>query len=242
MGRHVESGEATTLRIGNANDADDTVRLWQQGADRLIVADGRVTIGAEPYRGIVPRSLNVGDEIKSFGGGAGLRLQDRSAQADEAREWVIYAHEGFLNFWSGKRAVVARLHFDTGEFWAAKKNFVIPHPQDPEKRQLVHSCLEGPESAVYYRGEAQLCDGVAVVELPGYFEALTRPEGRTVQLTPIWEGPGRPISMLAAAPVAEGRFTAHAVDRQNPSQRFYWEVKGVRADVAPLEVERQALR
>lgn len=239
---HAESGEATTLRIGNANDADDTVRLWQQGADRLIVGDGRVTIGAEPYRGIVPRSFNVGDEIKAFGPGAGLRLQDRSAQAEDAREWVIYAQDGWLNFWSGKRNVLARLHFDTGEFSATKKNFVIPHPQDPHNRQLVHSCLEGPESAVYYRGEGRLCDGVAVVELPGYFEALTRAEGRTVQLTPIWEGPGRAISMLAAAPVVEGRFTVHAADRQNPSQRFYWEVKGVRADVAPLEVERPTLR
>ena len=125
---------------------------------------------------------------------------------------------------------------------AAAKHFRIPHPLDPDHRHLVHSCIEGPEIGVYYRGEGQLTDGIATVELPGYFEALTRKEGRTVQLTAIWEGPGKPCAQLAARPVQDGRFTVHCVDRNNPSQRFYWEVKAVRADAPPLVTEppRQA--
>ena len=41
----------------------------------------------------------------------------------------------------------------TGEITsnAASKTFVIDHPIDPE-RYLVHACVEGPESGVYYRG------------------------------------------------------------------------------------------
>ena len=42
---------------------------------------------------------------------------------------------------------------------------------------------EGPEAGVYYRGTAQLKNGVATVKLPSYFEALTRKEGRTISLT-----------------------------------------------------------
>ena len=36
---------------------------------------------------------------------------------------------------------------------------------------------------MYYRGTARLRDGRATVRLPDYFEALTRPGDRTVQLT-----------------------------------------------------------
>ena len=93
------------------------------------------------------------------------------------------------------------------------------------------------ELGVYYRGEARLSDCVATIELPPYFEALTRPEGRTVQLTPIWDGDDAACSLLCATPVREGCFRVRAVDRANVTQRFYWEVKAVRADVAPLEVE-----
>jgi hypothetical protein len=123
-----------------------------------------------------------------------------------------------------------------GAVAAISKPFIIPHPLDPE-RNLVHCCIEGPESGVYYRGEARLSDGVATVELPPYFEALTRPEGRTVQLTPIWDGDDAPCSPLCATPVREGRFRVRAIDRACSTQRFYWEVKAVRADIAPLEVE-----
>ncbi|PIR91145.1 hypothetical protein COU03_02935, partial [bacterium (Candidatus Gribaldobacteria) CG10_big_fil_rev_8_21_14_0_10_41_12] len=71
-----------------------------------------------------------------------------------------------------------------GTLSASTKNFVIDHPLDPENKQLIHSSLEGPEIAVFYRGEAQLQNGKAEVVLPNYFEALTRKENRTVLLTP----------------------------------------------------------
>ncbi|HEY4240011.1 MAG TPA: DUF6519 domain-containing protein [Kofleriaceae bacterium] len=125
----------------------------------------------------------------------------------------------------------------TGSVSGTVKNFRIPHPLAPDTRDLVHSCIEGPEAGVYYRGEARLVDGIARIELPAYFEALTRKDGRSVQLTAIWDGPDTPVSQLAAARVVEGRFTVHSVDRKNASQAFYWEVKAVRADIAPLEIE-----
>jgi hypothetical protein len=123
-----------------------------------------------------------------------------------------------------------------GALAANTKPFIIPHPLDRD-RKLVHCCVEGPEVGVYYRGEGRLSDGVATVELPPYFEALTLREGRTVQLTPIWDGADAPCSPLCATPVLEGRFRVRAIDRASSTQRFYWEVKAVRADVAPLEVE-----
>jgi hypothetical protein len=115
------------------------------------------------------------------------------------------------------------------------KNFHIDHPADPT-RSLVHSVVEGPEAAVFYRGEAALVDGRCEVELPAYFEALTRKDARTVQLTPRFSGDG-PITSLAAGDVVGGKFRVRAIDDRAPAQRFYWEVKAVRADVDPIEVE-----
>ncbi len=125
-----------------------------------------------------------------------------------------------------------------GTLYAYTKNFMIDHPLDPENKKLVHSSLEGPEVGVYYRGESQLENGKAEVVLPNYFEALTRKENRTVLLTPKFDSFDEPVSQLAASAVENGKFKVKATDSQNPNQKFYWEVKAVRADIAPLEVER----
>jgi hypothetical protein len=121
-----------------------------------------------------------------------------------------------------------------GDFTASgTKAFRIQHPLD-ESKSLTHACIEGPEVAVYYRGEAETVDGVATVKLPDYFEALTRSKARTVQLTAIVEDDS-PVfgGQLAAGRVSGGKFNVYSEDE---SQRFYWEVKAVRKDVKALEV------
>lgn len=120
---------------------------------------------------------------------------------------------------------------------SGNKQFAINHPVAGQAGLLVHASLEGPESAVYYRGRDQLVDGHTRVQLPDYFEALTRPEERTVMLTPCCEG-DEPVSMLAASSIVDGGFTVRSADDRNPRQAFYWEVKAVRADVARLDVEQ----
>jgi len=115
------------------------------------------------------------------------------------------------------------------------KQFVIQHPLHPNQ-YLAHASIEGPENGVFYRGEARLADGRATIQLPDYFEALTRKENRTVLVTAIFEDE-EPVSSLAASRVVGGRFTVRAADERNPSQAFTWEVKAVRADIEPLAVE-----
>jgi hypothetical protein len=114
------------------------------------------------------------------------------------------------------------------------KSFRIPHPLDKTK-DLMHSCLEGPEIAVFYRGEGVTDDsGMATVALPDYFESLTRKDGRSVILTELFdEDTETELGRLAASHVKDGKFRVRS---EFASQSFYWEVKAVRADVAPLEV------
>jgi hypothetical protein len=103
------------------------------------------------------------------------------------------------------------------------KAFVIPHPLDDTK-DLWHSCLEGPENGVYYRGEVVTSNGIAEVTLPDYFESLTFPEDRSVQLTQVFET-GAVLTMLAASRVVDGKFT---VQSSAPVATVAWEVKAVR--------------
>jgi hypothetical protein len=121
--------------------------------------------------------------------------------------------------------------FHTGPGWT--KGFLIDHPLDPEKSYLQHATLEGPEAAVFYRGEAHLEKGKVTIHLPDYFEALVREEGRTILVTPIAED-DEAISLLAVSAIKKGAFTVTSTDQKNPNQRFYWEVKAVRNDVAEL--------
>ena len=129
-------------------------------------------------------------------------------------------------------------HF-AGTLTAGVKSFRITHPLDSNK-ELEHSCIEGPEIAVYYRGETVTENGEIVVELPDYFEALTLPEGRTVQLTQIFEDDSEAIigsntfSMLMASRVKDGKFRIRSSE---PIAKVYWEVMAIRADVPPLVIE-----
>ncbi|GHJ53650.1 hypothetical protein Nm8I071_29570 [Nonomuraea sp. TT08I-71] len=132
------------------------------------------------------------------------------------------------------------LNAATGVIKGKSKQFAIDHPLDPpdatDRRQLIHAALEGPENGVYYRGEGRLENGAATVELPAYFEALTRTEGRTVQLTPVFED-DEPVSALAAGRIRDGAFRVRTVDGSPASHAFCWQVTAIRADLEVLAVE-----
>ncbi|MFJ2502543.1 hypothetical protein [Microbacterium sp. NPDC087592] len=99
------------------------------------------------------------------------------------------------------------------------KSFRMPHPTKPN-HWLRHGSTESPVSGTEYAGRATLdSNGEAVVELPEYFEALNKPDGRTVQLTPV----GRPFP-VGADEVADGRFTAYG----EPGRDVFWLVKAER--------------
>jgi len=61
------------------------------------------------------------------------------------------------------------------------KGFDMHHPTKKGWR-LTHICIEGPEAAVYYRGQLQ---GGNYIDLPDYWRGLVDSETITVQLTPI---------------------------------------------------------
>lgn len=68
----------------------------------------------------------------------------------------------------------------TGSIVGVTKKFDIPHPTK-ENHRLAHSCIEGPENGVYYRGRLSNSN---VINLPDYWRGLVDPETITVTLTP----------------------------------------------------------
>jgi len=102
------------------------------------------------------------------------------------------------------------------------KTFVIDHPTNANK-YLVHACLEGPESGVYYRGEGQIVNNLhTTIHLPAYVEHLAT--GFTIQITPIYSG--EMIKPLYTSRVKGNSFTVYGENCE-----FFWHVTGKRGDI-----------
>ncbi|XQQ06062.1 MAG: hypothetical protein EDM05_67940 [Leptolyngbya sp. IPPAS B-1204] len=77
-----------------------------------------------------------------------------------------------------------------GTLTKAGGSFLIDHPLDPLNKTLRHSFVESPEALCLYRGKIRLDGaGIAIIELPAYFAALTHEQAATVSLTPIGSTP-----------------------------------------------------
>ncbi|WP_136054360.1 hypothetical protein [Microbacterium sp. K24] len=99
------------------------------------------------------------------------------------------------------------------------KNFRIAHPTKPGF-WLRHGSTESPVSGTEYKGRLKLdAAGEGIVELPPYFEALNKPDGRTVQLTAI----GRPFP-VGADDVADGQVKVYG----DPNREVFWHVMAER--------------
>ena len=104
------------------------------------------------------------------------------------------------------------------------KTFVIQHPEQEDK-YLVHGCLEGPESGVYYRGVGVIENNISIVTLPSYVSKLAT--DLTVNVTPIIDSIESNIPLLAVLNVSNNSFTVKA---SSPC-RFNWVVHGKRENI-----------
>jgi len=196
----------------------ETLHFWSSGDKVAITQDGHLTLNGLNMGG---NSLQQGINWTSEGN-APLALSN-ALRIVGGEGGVLAVNAGDVMLWSPFGIAVK------GAISAKIKNFRIAHPAKPD-HYLIHACLEGPESSVYYRGHAQLEDGRATICLPDYFESLTRQEGRTVLLTP----EGREPFLLSYEAIVDGTFKVYGT---MPDGAFSWEVKAVRADVERLETE-----
>jgi hypothetical protein len=99
---------------------------------------------------------------------------------------------------------------------------VIDHPTN-DKKYLVHACIEGPESGVYYRGVGEIVNNLhTTIQLPEYVEHLATEF--TIQVTPIYSG--KQPEPLYTSGVEKNSFVVYG-----ENGKFYWHVNGKRADI-----------
>jgi len=144
--------------------------------------------------------------------GAGVR-----GYADEGGHGVEgISQTGYAGYFNGNVQVNGSLTKGGGAF-------KIDHPLDPANKYLYHSFVESPDMKNIYDGVVTLdTNGVAVVQLPDWFEALNQ-EFR-YQLTPI----GAPGPSLYIAEEIQGNHFKIAGGA--PGMKVSWLVTGVRHD------------
>jgi hypothetical protein len=149
-------------------------------------------------------------------------------------------------------ATVPRINLEDGDIWAtgnitaekdivawgevysgagahrlsAKKNFDIPHPTK-EGWRLTHSCLEGPEAAVYVRGKLT---NTNVIKLPEYWEKLVDPDTITVSITPIGSHQDIFVKKLDSTEII-------LQSKENTSINCFYHIFGERIDTEKLIAE-----
>jgi hypothetical protein len=110
------------------------------------------------------------------------------------------------------------------------KNFIHEHPTDPDQ-VIIYASLEGGEAGTYYRGSAQLSNGIAEIELPEHFSLVTEEEGLTVQVTPRANCNG-----LYVAEVTTTRIVIKELQDGSSNAIFDFFVNGIRAGFMDYQV------
>lgn len=101
-------------------------------------------------------------------------------------------------------------------------SFKIDHPQDPANKYLIHSFVESPDMMNIYNGNVVTdAQGIAVVELPTYFDVLNI-EFR-YQLTVM----GEFAQAIIKEEVSGNQFT---IQTDKPNVKVSWQVTGIRND------------
>lgn len=99
------------------------------------------------------------------------------------------------------------------------KSFVIQHPI-VQSKYLVHACLEGPETGIYYRGQCSITNNSHIeILLPDYAKCIGT--DFTVHITKKYTGKESFGLTYEVTDVVDGKFTVFGANGS-----FYWSVIG----------------
>jgi hypothetical protein len=117
-----------------------------------------------------------------------------------------------------------------GDTGPAGKNFIIEHPSDANKL-LIHGCLEGPETGVYYRGRDDITnDSSVTIQLPEYVVSLAY--SWTIHVAAVYDGVIRTYNF---SEVDNNQFTVYG-----ENGTFHWSAMGKRCDIVVEPNKSQA--
>ncbi len=211
---HTGGGNGFKINAHAGGGSWGDMHLQTNGATKMFIESaGNVGIGTtSPIRKLQVSSSGTLDAIHGYSpGGTGVYAQSGSSYGVFGQ-----STSGWAGYFSGNVNV-------TGSLSKGGGSFVIDHPLDPENKLLRHNFVESPENLLIYRGKAELnSNGEAVVEMPDYFQALTKEDEASIHLTPV----GRPFLTGAEW---NSDFSAIIIYGDN-NREVFWEVLADRDD------------
>ena len=104
-------------------------------------------------------------------------------------------------------------------------------PNEYNSKRLIHGFIEGPKHGIQYDGEAVLCDGIAMVKLPEYFDKLaSRDAPIHIQLTNIDGWTPLVVKLQSSCKVCGNCFYVCTIDDGVKDAKFDWQVSASRGD------------
>jgi len=190
---------ALGFQSGQVNQGVDAIAIGSQ-AGQSNQGSNSILIGANASS-TFPNSIVLnatGSVLQADGSGLFIKTMDTST--------------GFSNFLV-YNPTSGRVSYNI----QSSKTFIINHPHESEK-YLVHACVEGPESGVYYRGKSEINNNKFVdITLPLYTTSFNN---YTVQLTPIGK-----YNKLSS------EFIDNTLRVYGHNGSFYWTVFATREDI-----------
>jgi hypothetical protein len=135
----------------------------------------------------------------------------------------IYTCNNLINLGLSENTIGNKLlyNIDNNQLYNTSKTFVIEHPIDNDK-YLVHSCIEGPESGVFYRGDGEIVNNeYTTIELPEYVSSFAK--DFNIQITPIYNGSKKKYNV---SKVENNKFKVYG-----NNGCFFWIVHAKRSDI-----------
>jgi hypothetical protein len=159
----------------------------------------------------------------------------------DANDTGVIANGGTLggSFWETTNSIYSYIAYrysgvNYGILSNGTKAFVQQHPTDPSQA-IVYAALEGGEAGTYYRGTAQLSNGIARVTLPEHFSLVTEEEGLTVQVTPREDCNG-----LYVAEVTTTYIVVEELQGGKSDARFDFFINGIRVGYKDFRILNSA--
>ncbi len=110
-----------------------------------------------------------------------------------------------------------------GVVYGKSKAFIVTDPTD-NSRKIQYTAIEGPEAAMYFRGEGKLVNEKSKIKLPAHFQALASDSGITVSLTPKSE---KSLG-LAVISVSNEEIIIQELYNGNGNYNFYYWITAIR--------------
>jgi hypothetical protein len=215
--------------VGIGTTTPDTQYALQavSGGDTQIgLTGGPATGGAIPPRTWSIQSSGVNSTPASLNGT--FQIIDRTGNASRLLIDTT-GNVGIGTSTPSQKLTVAGNMNVTGSISKGGGSFKIDHPLDPENKYLYHSFVESPDMMNIYNGVATTDDrGLAVVELPEYFEALNR--DFRYQLTVVDDSENDFILAKVYRKIGVDAPLQFTIRTSVPNVEVSWQVTGIRKD------------